>query len=146
MRWSETDLAYFAGLLDGEGSFCLHDFGTHRFGCGVAIGNTDIRMLEWVKDRFGGFLKAEKRNNPRHKPIWRWTAEANTLPEMLTAILPYLIVKREQALNVLELRKSKEDPRSRMRGGPRGRPMPQEVLDVRQALYERGKALNAERG
>ena len=95
--WTVADLAYFAGLLDGEGSFCLKNNGSHRFSCQIQIGSTDIRVLTWVRDRFSGSVNLERRNNPRHKPMWRWCSSASTIDAILAGVLPYLITKREQA-------------------------------------------------
>lgn len=105
--WAEAELAYFAGLIDGEGSFVLHHRrGSHVFACQLQIGNTDVRMLEWVRERFGGSITLERRNNSKHKPVWRWVSNANTLSDAITALLPYLIVKKDQAELILAYRRT----------------------------------------
>jgi hypothetical protein len=69
-EWTETELAYLAGIIDGEGCFTLHrEKNSHRFASQLQIGNTDLRLLEWVKTRFGGSVNFERRNNPRHKTV-----------------------------------------------------------------------------
>ena len=95
--WTDTDLAYFAGIIDGEGSFAIHNNGTHRFALQLQIGNTSPLLMEWVRSRFGGSVNLEKRNNPRHKPVFRWLAQADALDQILPALLPYLVVKKAQA-------------------------------------------------
>ena len=102
--WTQTDAAYLAGIIDGEGCFCLHNFGTHRFGCALAVGNTDLRMLEWIRVRFGGTVKIEKRSNIKHKPFWRWKASADDLESIISAVLPYLVTKKDRAELILAYR------------------------------------------
>jgi hypothetical protein len=104
--WTETDLAYFAGIIDGEGCFCLHNPGNHRFSCQLHIGNTSPQLMEWIQAKFGGKVNAEKRNNLRHKPVFRWYANADDLDELITAVYPYLVVKRAQADLILAYRRT----------------------------------------
>jgi hypothetical protein len=104
--WADKDLAYFAGIIDGEGCFCLHNHGTHRFGAQLQVGNTDPRLLEWIQSRFGGSVNMERRTNKAHKPVWRWIAHVDNLTELITAILPFLIVKRDQADLMLAYRRT----------------------------------------
>lgn len=95
--WTETELAYFAGIIDGEGCFTLHNFGTHRFARQLHVGNTDVRMLEWIRARFGGNVKLERRSKLQHKPVWRWYSDANNLDAVIAAVMPYLICKKDRA-------------------------------------------------
>ena len=105
--WTETELAYFAGISDGEGSFVLHRHKTgYRFSCQLQVGNTDVRLLEWVRARFGGSVNLERRHNTAHKPVYRWVCQADNLSEMMTALLPYLIAKRDQAELMLAYRRT----------------------------------------
>jgi hypothetical protein len=96
--WTPTEIAYLAGIIDGEGCFAMHRRrGTHIFGTQLQIGNTDVRMLHWVREHFGGSVKFEKRSQSHHKPMWRWASATSELESITRAVLPFLIVKREQA-------------------------------------------------
>jgi hypothetical protein len=120
-RWSETELAYFAGLLDGEGCFGFGNFGKHTFVCRLSMGNTNLRLLSWVKDRFGGTIFPERRSGPgshRWKPVFRWVAAAADLEQIIPAILPYLVGKREQAELVLLYRQTLQPPIKGHRSAP----------------------------
>lgn len=138
-RWLETDLAYFAGLLDGEGCFSLRNQGTHIFSCQVNIGNTDLRLLEWVKDRFGGSINAEARKNPKHKPVWRWCSDATTLADMLPAIIPHLIAKRDRAELMLVYRRTLAPP---ITGHRRKAVLSDGVKQERSVIHSRLAVLN----
>lgn len=103
--WTQPELAYFAGIIDGEGSFSLkRHLKSHRYGCALAVGNTDLRMLDWIQSRFGGIVAAEKRANTRHKPIWRWVANSDDLETIIRSILPYLVCKKDRAELILAYR------------------------------------------
>lgn len=105
--WAEAELAYFAGILDGEGSFVLHRNRIgYRFSCQVQVGNTDIRIMEWIRVRFGGSVNQERRSNVKHKPIYRWVSQADNLDSLLTAVQPYLVAKRDQAELLLAYRRT----------------------------------------
>ena len=105
--WTEAELAYFAGIIDGEGSFVLHKHRSgYRFACQIQIGNTDVRLMEWIYNRFGGSVNPERRSNLKHKPVYRWVCQADTLDILVGALLPYLVVKREQAEVILAYRRT----------------------------------------
>lgn len=105
--WTEAELAYFAGILDGEGSFVLHRHKDgYRFACQMQVGNTDVRLLEWIRARFGGSVNRERRPNTTHKPVYRWVSQADTMDAVITAVLPYLIVKKDQAELMLAYRRT----------------------------------------
>jgi len=88
-------LAYFAGLLDGEGNIREID---HR----IYIGNTDMKMIEWLKENFGGTVSLGKKRKPNWKPCHRWEAHSIVdCQKICQAVLPYLITKREQAQSLL---------------------------------------------
>ena len=51
-------------------------------------------------------------------------------------LLPYLIIKKENAKRIIMLRKSKNTIKPEQRGSNQGRRMAQEVLDYREKLYQ----------
>lgn len=107
-QWSATDLAYFAGIIDGEGCFCLHKSGVRDvFNSSLSVGNTDPRMIHWIHDRFGGrILRRQFAARTRCKVFYHWRLLARDLESVITAVIPYLVVKREQAELMLAYRKT----------------------------------------
>jgi hypothetical protein len=98
--------AYFAGLLDGEGSVTLVRVTPRNYAARVTMTNTDLPLLTWVHDRFRGarlylFDQPSCVKNQNAKPIYRldWTGRA-VLP-LLIAVRPYLRLKTKQADEVL---------------------------------------------
>lgn len=101
----QTKIAYLAGLVDGEGSIFLKKNNSSSKGNQpfVAVFNTDIDMINWVKDNFGGRI-VKAGNGPLHG----WKQEYSICIRknedvilVLEAILPFLITKRKAALSVL---------------------------------------------
>lgn len=117
---SKTDLAYMAGIMDGEGSFSISKVtlrtvaGNPYFGydCKIMVGNTSEVLIKWIAERFGGVYRvsvshvsklARQWGQSQCKPCYRWTCEGYRNQELfLLAIIPYLVIKREQAKVALE--------------------------------------------
>lgn len=90
-----SKLAYFAGLLDGEGNIREVDYR-------IYIGNTDMKMISWLKDNFGGTVLMGKKRKPNWKPCHRWEAHSIVdCQKICQAVLPYLITKRDEAQSLL---------------------------------------------
>lgn len=107
--WTSEELAYLAGIIDGEGCITFHRRGgtnAHICATQLQVGNTDLRLLQWIQVRFGGSVKIERRMNTSHQTVWRWIAHVDNLEEMLAAVLPYLVIKRDQAELLLAYRKT----------------------------------------
>jgi hypothetical protein len=109
---TETDCAYMAGLLDGEGSIRIrmHMQETKKIGRGyqiktqasIHIANCDISVLKWAEDRFGGRISGRPALRERKTPLYDWSCSTQQAAQVLQQILPYLIIKREQANIYLE--------------------------------------------
>lgn len=100
---SAMDLAYMAGLVDGEGSiYCLAHAGGKTCYPAITVAMTDFGVIEWLAARWQVQVSRMPRRNPKHKPqiFVRLSGErARLLCELL---LPYLKVKRAQAALVQE--------------------------------------------
>jgi hypothetical protein len=99
-------LAYAAGIIDGEGCIRIGKYLNSkkeiRYRGSLIVCMTDIEAVKWLHNTLGGNLYTERSFCAKNKLIHSWvmrTAEANAL---LTALIPYLIVKRRQAQLLLE--------------------------------------------
>ena len=111
---SETDLAYIAGIIDGEG--CIRVVKTHdaRNKTGTAyqtrlvVGMQDEAPLRFCKERSrtGCFYESKKDN----KRYFNWELSAHQCKKLIPLLLPYLICKRGQAHKLLELYDYMHDP------------------------------------
>lgn len=112
---TKTDWAYIAGILDGEGSISITSSSVYRngikissrtYGLKVIISNTNTNLIKWLQDCIGGKVcvssrPGKKDSTPVHqnKVCYRWTPSRHKLTkQFLLAVLPYMRLKKEQAL------------------------------------------------
>ena len=106
----QTDLAYLAGLVDGEGTVSCSITKTKK-GCYAlhkqfSIFNTNPNLISWITVRFGGLVHSRVRSEKwKTEYQVKWSAEDAT--KLLTQILPYLVIKKEQAEIFIELHRNK---------------------------------------
>ena len=108
MPATEVELAYLAGIVDGEGCITGRLGITDKrrspnLGVRFLISNTDQRLVQWVRDKWGGRIYAHKRHNARWKTAFQWEVTLGQAAPILRSILPYLLLKRRQAEIALEL-------------------------------------------
>ena len=103
--------AWAAGFMDGEGSIYIrepHGRKGHRssYAIVVNISQDDIRPMLFIQNLWGGSVNpGPVRDNG--KCSTRWTVTALSAARFLEDILPFLLVKREQASLALELQSMK---------------------------------------
>ena len=98
---TEVDLAYLAGLLDGEGCFTA-SARSRRFG--IVVSMTDAGPIEWLHERFSGFVNMYVSRTVRFKLVHRWNlARQEDLRYLIPRVMPYLRVKGLQAWAMLRL-------------------------------------------
>lgn len=93
----DIDLAYLAGLIDGEGCLSISRVGNYGYGASIIIKMTNEEVIKWVHINFGGCLSKESRKAPQ-ETIYSW--QLNTRAEILNllrALQPYLKVKKVNA-------------------------------------------------
>jgi len=103
-EFTDTEAAYLAGLLDGEGTISLYcvkqdsQKRTHSFKPAVAVSNTDMGMMERVLRITGcGKVVQSRLDDGMHKPCFRWLLSPLQIEPVLRRVLPYLDSKQRQA-------------------------------------------------
>ena len=93
---------YVAGILDGEGSIHAHRSSGH-LAIKITIVGTDIRLMKWLLGNFGGkfYSRTKKTSGGRTAYYWMPSGKKNRT-NFLLGILPYLLLKREQAILALQ--------------------------------------------
>jgi len=101
-RLTKTDLAYLAGLFDGEGCIMRRRYG-RRVYYHIQITNTYEPVMDWLQS-YGGRVQARRPDlNERWKPKFDWCISRKLdVYAFLLCVLPYLKIKRQQALEALE--------------------------------------------
>lgn len=97
-----TDVAYLAGLIDGEGYIGVKRSG-RSFHARIQVRMVDEPAIAFLRDTLGGSYYREK-EQPGRRPLYCWQASDAAAARILHAVLPYLRVKREQAETVLAFR------------------------------------------
>jgi hypothetical protein len=70
----------------------------------IQIANTSKKLMDWLVENFGGVAYKKKTNLNPKKPVYQWFTKGGVKAQetFLLGILPYLLIKREQALIGLE--------------------------------------------
>jgi hypothetical protein len=100
---SETDKAYLAGIIDGEGciTVCKGAKYDNRV-VTVAVVMNDREAVDMLFAAFGGCFFEVKKSNPKWNDSFRWAVKQRKAKIALEAVLPYLRVKDRQARLALE--------------------------------------------
>lgn len=98
--------AYVAGLLDGEGCFCIYARDDHRsksnvpsYRCEIVVGMTDPRPLEALAEFFdSGTVSHMSRQKEGWARRYSWkTGDPAKIELGLITVMPHMIVKYNQA-------------------------------------------------
>lgn len=127
----KAKFSYLAGIIDGEGCLTIgagKKGNVTNYNSIIMVANTNEKLIKWLQHNFGGNYYKSGRDVPNQKPayIWRFLKKAE-IEKLLLAILPYLIIKREQAIALLEFVRL---------------PRYQETPEKREALFQKLKSLN----
>jgi hypothetical protein len=103
---SDTELAYAAGIFDGEGCLSLAHRGKRGSGYitpSLQVGNTNEPLLRWLQECFGGGVYHNKESRPTHRETWLWACHGKMAREAVRAVRPSLRVKARQADLILKM-------------------------------------------
>ena len=101
MSNSLTDLAYCAGLMDGEGCITLTRDSESNYRLRIKITSTDYSVLTWLQEHFGGSINLSRKESKYNKEAWDWICRTEDQVVFLFGILPYTIIKRAQIIEAL---------------------------------------------
>lgn len=108
----DREWAYLDGIIDGEGCIIIHGQKSRKGGkvfvyytLFINVGNTSFSLLKWINDRFGGSVFPQTRLANRRQ-VWHWNVASKQAEEILLGILPYLVIKKDQAELALRFRDS----------------------------------------
>ena len=92
------DIAYIAGIFDGEGSVDIK-----RGSWKLVIGNTNLELIDWLHRKVPySRVYLRMRRKPHWKDMGHWMLMGNLkISALLTLLQPYLIVKREKVGAIL---------------------------------------------
>lgn len=143
-RINKTDLAYIAGLFDGEGSIFIARIKNKRSGAiwyrlNVSFSMTDREPVEMLHNIFSlrrktlMYIKGRERG---YKDVAMWLSTGNVALRFLQCMEPWLRVKKPQARLGIEFQEW------RNASGNPGKPRTKEVLEKCEEYRQRMKKLN----
>lgn len=142
-EYKDTDIAYLAGIIDGEGSIYIGNFSCNPtsklpyYQTNIQVTNTDEALIQWLYDTFGGLVNTksrEKTDRPRKK-AFIWTVSGERLTHLCEILMPFLISKKRQAEIMLRMRATFTKNGSR-KGQQGVSTLDPEVRELRQSLME----------
>jgi hypothetical protein len=115
--YKPVDLAYMAGIIDGDGCFWIGKVAKNRTDGYVndhyrgllKIDNTNINLIDWLNEAFSGTNSSVNRATSTKKftrEVYSWIATGDRLLDLCEQILPYLVLKKEHCQVMIKFRKS----------------------------------------
>ena len=118
-KLKETELAYIAGIVDGEGSIIISKLKPNinkgeinfRYQLFCKVINTDKRMIDWLanKTQTKSYKDFRNKDSPNSRNTFSIHWPVNTTILLLDKIYPYLVIKKEQVDLAIKFRHSFDD-------------------------------------
>ncbi len=147
IRASPICPGYLAGFIDGEGSLMISraQLKTQRsivYRGKISIGSTDWHIIDEIHRAFGGIVADQAAPEPHWKNAYLLIWSDGKAESLLSVVEPHLRIKARQASVLREFLQHKRASDQR----PKGlyvSTLPSEVVQTREALYQRMRTLNA---
>jgi len=139
----DTDWAYAAGFVDGEGCISVtRSFTPSRqryiYGVCVVVANREREVLDWMQAIWGGWVVALS-GKSRARDSWNWRSPTGlSAKPFLSGVRPWLRIKGSQCDNALAM----VDVLQRGRRTLGRAPLPQAWLDEQEKHYWIQRKLN----
>jgi len=142
----DTDCAYAAGFVDGEGCIAIgRSFEPRRgrfyYTVQIVVTNRDRAVLEWLRQTWGGWVVPTTKPAPgtNARQSWHWRCPTGQSGEpFLLGIADYLRIKMPQCENALAMIELSR--RSHRTLGPY--PLPKAWLAEQESVYWKQRELN----
>ena len=129
---TNEELAYIAGIVDGEGSVGVHGRSPARpasYSIRIGVIMTSPIPPKLCYEVFGGTLEMEKRTTKTGKFLYRWNVYCTKAASVLERLLPYLRVKKAAAEDCIALTKFYKQGRQKR--------IPEDERQQRDVIYNR---------
>jgi hypothetical protein len=97
----EIELAYMAGIIDGEGSIFLANESNVKksFVLRVSVSSTDRILIDWINDRFDGntCVGSKNKHKPNYSTAYHWRTTGPRAAKLLEALRNFLVIKKAKA-------------------------------------------------
>ena len=108
----KTDIAYIAGLMDGEAyigikkdrGYKCQERQTPGFHARIQIRMVDEDAIKFIAESLGGWYYKEKSHCAQGRPLYSYQASDKKAELIAKIIFPYLKVKKEVAKTIIDFR------------------------------------------
>ena len=143
---STLDMVWLAAVVDGEGWIGIRERSKNKgyYYSLLEITNTNLEFLNKVVSITGmSRIYSKKRKNKKWKDTFRWILEGDRVVDILTQIIPFLIIKRKQAeLAILLQNTNKQYGELKRTDGKGGTLLSEREKEYRKSLYLQIRELN----
>ena len=108
-EYTVEQLAYLAGILDGEGCLKPSRLPNKKTGeyiykvARVEVSNTSKELIDWLYGTFGGHVCPMIEREGNRKPQYRWKLRKQEMKDILPLVIPYFQIKKKEAEDILDL-------------------------------------------
>jgi len=104
----KSDLAYMAGLFDGEGCILItrKSYNHHQYYLRCTLSMANEYLPELLKFNFGGGIRKRDLRTKGWQIQWEWKVFGNQAKDFLQVILPYIKLKHSEAELGIKFQKS----------------------------------------
>lgn len=144
----ETEKAYWAGFIDGEGSIMISKHfskdGLHKsptYQVRVDVASTNKKIIETLR-KFAncGWLVKRIFKKENQNDAYYWGCKSDKAIGFLEKLLPYLKLKRKQVLLVINFQQNKNSPN---RNGGKIRKLSKKEISYREKMRKKLQDINA---
>ncbi len=149
-EYSSEQLAYLAGIIDGEGSIYIGNFssnpktGTLHYQTNMEVTNTDRKLIDWLINTFGGRLNeytAKQTPKNSRRAVFRWIVSGELLTYLCPLILPFLIIKVRQCEIMIKMRATFNGTGA-VKGKSGCQPVTEDILEMRKHYFDEMRSLH----
>lgn len=139
----KIDLAYAAGIVDGEGCVSLTRCNRSDVASGyvnvlkVAVAMTTPSIPTWLHTTFGGSLTKKKASYNNHRDVYTWMVQSNQAQIFLEQLTPHLKLKAHQAKLGVQFQQLKSTG-----GYKRQHPKPKGAYEIEEEFVQEMHRLN----
>jgi len=103
---SEEFFQWFAGFMEGDGSFCAWESKTLNtkkpsFSISIEAANCQPETIKYIKHHLEGYIGINRQN--KHI-VWKWICSNHHYMHVLSRLFPYLVSKQKQCSLLMEMR------------------------------------------
>ena len=151
ISYNPLDIAYLTGIIDGEGTIFIGNYGTKDKNRGtgffqtiLSVTSTDKILIEHLYKLFGGW-KSEYTPKQRavncKGPVFSWKCTGDLMTHLCELMLPYSIINKNQLQIMIEFRKTYFC--SEYQPGKKGvQRISEEIINKRLELMDKLKSLH----